>query len=67
MQDGVTGPLRAERDSLKARLDEMVSALRDMTSRCENAEEQNAHLTYQVKRLDEKLISKDKYVQSAQA
>eukprot|EP00892_Ulva_mutabilis_P001902 jgi/Ulvmu1/11712/UM008_0123.1 len=64
LQDGVTGPLRAERDSLKTRLDDTASALRDMTSRCENAEEQNAHLTYQVKRLDEKLISKDKEIVS---
>lgn len=59
MQDGVTGPLRAERDSLKTRLDDTVSALRDMTSRCENAEEVNSHLENKVKRMDEKLMAKD--------
>lgn len=60
IQDGVTGPLREERDALKYRLDEASTALRDATVRLENVTEERDQLQYQVTRLDEKLLAKDR-------
>jgi predicted nuclease with TOPRIM domain len=56
----VTGPMMAERDVLKSRLEEAESSLRDVTSQLENMAEERNQLQYQVKRLDEKLVSKDR-------
>jgi hypothetical protein len=67
MQDGVTGPLRAERDALKERLDEASTALRDATVRLEDVTEERDQLQYQVTRLDEKLLAKDRCSIRAQA
>lgn len=63
-QDGVTGPLRAERDELKERLDEVSSSLRDATARMDNVIDERDQLQFQLSRLDEKLIKKESYVPS---
>lgn len=62
VQDGVTGPLRAERDALKERLDEVSSSLRDATARLENVSDERDQLKFQLTRLDEKLSKKESCV-----
>lgn len=60
LQDGVTGPLRAERDALKERLDEVSTSLREATARLETVSDERDQLQFQLTRLDEKLIKKEK-------
>jgi hypothetical protein len=60
LQDGVTGPVIAERDELKAKLAAAEAGLRDAHSSLEGAEEERKQLTWRVRRLDEKLLAKDK-------
>jgi hypothetical protein len=62
VQDGVTAPLYVERDELKTRLMACEESLRLVTNKLENITEDRTQLQYQVKRLDEKLIDKDRYV-----
>lgn len=59
VQDGVTGPLRAERDALKERLDEVSTSLRDATAQLENVSDERDQLKFQLTRLDEKLSNKE--------
>ena len=61
VQDGVTGPLRAERDALKERLDEVSSSLRDANARLENVTDERNQLQFQLSRIDEKLSKKERY------
>lgn len=60
VQDGVTAPLYKERDELKSRLMAAEEALRATAAKVENVTEERTQLQYQVKRLDERLIAKDK-------
>jgi Kinesin motor domain len=58
--DGVKASLYLERDELKARLLSTEEALRKATTESENVTEERTQLQYQVRRLDEKLVTKDK-------
>ena len=60
MQDGVTAPLYQERDDLKSRLTSAEEALARAVQDKENLSEERTQLQYQVKRIDDKLIGKDK-------
>ena len=60
LQDGVTAPLYNERDELKARLMAAEEALRASSAKVESVNEDRVQLQYQVKRLDEKLMARDK-------
>lgn len=55
-------PLYEERDELKAKLMSTEESLRAAATDLENASEERTQLRYQVKRLDEKLVAKDRCV-----
>lgn len=61
-QDGVTKPLRAERDALKERLDEVSSTLRDTNARLHTVTDERNQLKLQLSRPDAKLSKKEMYV-----
>lgn len=59
VQDGVTGPLLAERDELCAELAAAQKDARDAHAARDAAAEELNQLAFRVRRLDERLLAKD--------
>eukprot|EP00892_Ulva_mutabilis_P005641 jgi/Ulvmu1/3449/UM016_0069.1 len=59
-QDGVTAPLVKQCEELKALVGDRDAQLHSMAQDCEAQAEENRHLKYQLRRLDSKLVAKDR-------